>query len=126
MLGLVCTLKKKKNDAEVEQEGNERHSPCGFPCVRETAHMVSLVWTSECALESFKRQEEVCSCSLCFPIGHSVYLSAAPSRSLVQRARRVGELRESEDWSPLLLLRRWALEQDSEEGEGLSGSSMLG
>lgn len=46
--------------------------------------------------------------------------------ALAQRARRVGELRESEDWSPLLLLRRWALEQDSEEGDGLSGSSMLG
>lgn len=43
-----------------------------------------------------------------------------------QRARRVGELRESEDWSPLLLLRRWALEQDSEDGDGLSASSMLG
>lgn len=59
---------------------------------------------------------------------HSVFFffSAAPSRALAQRARRVGELRESDDWSPLLLLRRWALEQDSEEGEGLSGSSIFG
>lgn len=54
------------------------------------------------------------------------FFSAAPSRALAQRARRVGELRESDDWSPLLLLRRWALEQDSEEGEGLSGSSIFG
>lgn len=48
------------------------------------------------------------------------------SRIFLQSANRVGEFRESDDWSPLLLLRRWALEQDSDEGDGLSGSSMLG
>lgn len=63
---------------------------------------------------------------LVLAVSHSVCFSAVPSEALAQRARRVGELRESEDWSPLLLLRRWALEQDSEEGDGLSGSSMLG
>lgn len=61
------------------------------------------------------------------------HVSLQPQRLLhgcaepdLQRARRVGEFRESDDWSPLLLLRRWALEHDSEEGEGLSGSSILG
>lgn len=53
------------------------------------------------------------------------FISAPPAEK-AQSARSVGELRESEDWSPLLLLRRWALEQDSEGGDGLSGSSMLG
>lgn len=62
---------------------------------------------------------------LMLAFSHSVCLGAE-LRGGAQRARRVGELRESEDWSPLLLLRLWALEQDSEEGEGLSGSSMLG
>lgn len=63
----------------------------------------------------------------------SPHISLQPQRLLhgcaepdLQRARRVGEFRESDDWSPLLLLRRWALEHDSEEGEGLSGSSILG
>ncbi|TNN52027.1 hypothetical protein EYF80_037742 [Liparis tanakae] len=59
--------------------------------------------------------------------GRSILTPQCPCSSAVaQSASRVGELRESEDWSPLLLLRRWALEQDSEDGEGLSGSSMLG
>ena len=89
--------------------------------------MVSLVWTVECALGSLKDTGvEGRGAQLILAFSHSVCFSTAPCRALAQRARRVGELRESDDWSPLLLLRRWALEQDSEEGEGLSGSSMLG
>lgn len=42
------------------------------------------------------------------------------------RASRVGEFKESEDWSPLLLLLRWALEQDSEGEAGDSCSRTLG
>lgn len=87
--------------------------------------MVSLVLTFQCALGSLKDTGERggggAQSILVLAFSHSVCLT--PSS---QSARRVGELRESEDWSPLLLLRRWALEQDSEEGEGLSGSSMLG
>lgn len=87
--------------------------------------MVSLVWTFECALGSLKTLEGDAQLILMLAFGHSVCFSM-PCPALAQRASRVGELRESEDWSPLLLLRRWALEQDSEEGEGLSGSSMFG
>lgn len=42
------------------------------------------------------------------------------------RASRVGEFKESDDWSPLLLLLRWALEQDSEGDAGDSCSRTLG
>lgn len=45
---------------------------------------------------------------------------------LGHRASRVGEFKESDDWSPLLLLLRWALEQDSEGDAGDSCSSTLG
>lgn len=47
-------------------------------------------------------------------------------RELGYRASRVGEFKESEDWSPLLLLLRWALEQDSEGDAGDSCSRTLG
>lgn len=87
--------------------------------------MVSLVWTLKCALGSLKTLEGDAQLILMLASGHSVCFSM-PCPTLAQRASRVGELRESEDWSPLLLLRRWALEQDSEEGEGLSCSSILG
>jgi hypothetical protein len=42
------------------------------------------------------------------------------------RASSVGEFKESDDWSPLLLLLRWALEQDSEGDAGDSCSRTLG
>lgn len=42
------------------------------------------------------------------------------------RASRVGEFKESEDWSPLLLLLRCALEHDSEGDAGDSCSRTLG
>lgn len=57
-------------------------------------------------------------------------LQQNPSRprgpELGYRASRVGEFKESDDWSPLLLLLRWALEQDSEGDAGDSCSRTLG
>lgn len=91
----------------------------------ETAHMVSLVWTFLCALKTPEGLRMEGQSILALLFNHSVCFTVAPPPP-TQSASRVGELRESEDWSPLLLLRRWALEQDSEEGEGLSGSSMVG
>lgn len=51
---------------------------------------------------------------------------AEEPRPLGYRASRVGEFKESDDWSPLLLLLRWALEQDSEGEAGDSCSRTLG
>lgn len=48
------------------------------------------------------------------------------STQLGYKARRVGEFKESEDWSPLLLLLRWALEHDSEGDTGDSCSNTFG
>jgi len=116
------TLTNRKFHAEVGRE-ETRRSPCGSPNRGETAHTVSLVWTFKCALKTPEGRRVEGQLILVFAFNHSVCYPAAPP---TQSARRVGELRESEDWSPLLLLRRWALEHDSEEGEGLSGSSMFG
>ena len=49
--GLVQTLSRiKKFYTEAEQEETHGVALVGLPAERETAHMVSLVWTVECAL----------------------------------------------------------------------------
>lgn len=56
----------------------------------------------------------------------NIVLNPSIISSSCYNASKVGEFKESEDWSPLLLLRRWAFEQDSEEEAGDSCSNTLG
>lgn len=121
----VRTLLQKNNDTEAEHEETHGVALVGLPA--EGKRLTRSAWSGLLLLLSFLKTLKGREGGRVDPhdaFSHSVCFSAELSRA--QRARRVGEFRESEDWSPLLLLRRWALEQDSEEGEGLSGSSMLG
>lgn len=52
------TFTNKKIYTEAEQEETHGVALVGFPAEWETAHMVSLVWTFECALGSLKTLEE--------------------------------------------------------------------